>query len=835
VATNTTDITNSAFQLASDFVNYTNASLFLTGKAGTGKTTFLKHVKENEVKNTVVVAPTGVAAINAGGTTIHSFFQLPFTPFIPVSTGYGANDTISDKHSLISRLRLTNDRKEVMQKLELLIIDEISMVRCDVLDAIDTVLRHVRSQHTVPFGGVQVLLIGDMYQLPPVIKNEEWELLSPYYKSEYFFNSHVIESQQPVYVELNKIYRQNDGAFVQVLNQVRNNEMDQDGYELLHTRYLPDFNPAREENYITLTTHNIKADAINFKALNELPGKVFNFDATIEGAFYEKSYPADVTLKLKIGTQVMFLKNDAEKVRRYFNGKIGVVDKIEDDKIFVQCKGEATTIEVRKEKWKNIRYALDKTTNQIEENEIGSFTQFPLRLAWAITIHKSQGLTFEKAIIDAGEAFAPGQVYVALSRCTTLQGMILHSRINNHSLRSDKRIGEFATNQRTSAAQLQLLHQAKHLFQGHTLLQLFDFFEQKLNAKALLVFITAQTTVFNSEAILWAETIHTLLEKMDAIAAKFLPQLKELLNQPELPEHNLVLQKRLTGASLHFCSELENSIQQINKCNAVTDSKIVALDGNKLLAELYQSICLRKHLFAGCKDGFLINNFLLQKRTFVKPYLSVNLYAGKSAYQKIDSPYPELYKQLRKKRDELCEQKNMPVFMVANSNSLDEMARYLPQTFDELNQVSGFGKVKTQQFGDAFLGIINAYCEENNLHTNMEAMPVKAKRKEKTVEVKTDTKTASFILYKEGKTMAEIATERNLAVATIEGHLSYFVGIGEIDVNNLVSEEKQLSIKDAVAKYGYEVHKTIMENIPTGISYGEVKIVLATLRKVPTF
>ena len=389
MAHNSTDITNISFQLASDFVNYTNASLFLTGKAGTGKTTFLKHVKENEVKNTVVVAPTGVAAINAGGTTIHSFFQLPFTPFIPVSKGYGANDTISDKHSLISRLRLTNDRKEVMQKLELLIIDEISMVRCDVLDAIDTVLRHVRSQHTVPFGGVQVLLIGDMYQLPPVIKNEEWELLSPYYKSEYFFNSRVIESQQPVYVELNKIYRQNDGAFVQVLNQVRNNEMDLWGYELLHTRYLPDFNPARKENYITLTTHNSKADAINFKAVHELPGKVFNFDATIDGEFYEKSYPAEVNLKLKIGTQVMFLKNDVEKVRRYFNGKIGVLDKIEDDKIFVQCKGEATAIEVRKEKWKNIRYALDKNTNQIEENEIGSFKQFPLRLAWAITIHKS--------------------------------------------------------------------------------------------------------------------------------------------------------------------------------------------------------------------------------------------------------------------------------------------------------------------------------------------------------------------------------------------------------------------------------------------------------------
>ncbi len=831
MSTNNTDITNKSFQLASDFVNYTNASLFLTGKAGTGKTTFLKHVKENEVKNTVVVAPTGVAAINAGGTTIHSFFQLPFTPFIPVSKGYGVTETSTDKHSLISQQRLTNERKEIMQKLELLIIDEISMVRCDVLDAIDTVLRHVRSQYSVPFGGVQVLLIGDMYQLPPVIKTEEWQLLSPYYKSEYFFNSHVIESQQPVYVELNKIYRQNDGAFVQVLNQVRNNEMDQEGYELLHTRYLPAFNPAREENYITLTTHNYKADAINFKALNELTGKMYHFDAAVEGEFYEKSYPADENLKLKIGTQAMFLKNDVEKVRRYFNGKIGIVDKIEEEKIFVQCEGEVTSIEVKKEKWKNIRYSLNKTTNQIEEDEIGSFTQFPLRLAWAITIHKSQGLTFEKAIIDAGEAFAPGQVYVALSRCTTLQGMILHSRINNNSLRSDNRIAEFAASQHTSVTQLHLLQQARHDFQKQAILQLFSFFEIQLTAKALLHFIKEQINSFNTEAIDWITTVNTSLQEIELIAAKFLPQLNDLLNNAELPEKNEALQKRIIAASNHFYVQLENCLQQINKCTALTDSKTVATDGNKLLVDLYNNICFRKHLFAGCKKGFEVNNFLLQKRSFIKQFAAANMYAGKSTYQKNDSPFPELYRQLRKKRDELCDKKNMPVYLVANSNSLDEMARYLPQTFDELNQITGFGKVKTQQFGEAFLSIINTYCEENNLHTNMAAMPVKERPKEKTVAVKTDTKMASFTLYKDGKTIAAIAAERNLAIGTIEGHLSYFVGIGEIDVDNLVAIEKQQSIKNAVEKYGYEVHKTIMENIPAGISYGEVKIVLATLKK----
>ncbi|MDN3659520.1 helix-turn-helix domain-containing protein [Ferruginibacter paludis] len=831
MGTNTTDITNTSFQLASDFVNYTNASVFLTGKAGTGKTTFLKHVKENGIKNTVVVAPTGVAAINAGGTTIHSFFQLPFTPFIPVSKGYGTNDAITDKHSLVGRLRLTNDRKEVMQKLELLIIDEISMVRCDVLDAIDTVLRHVRSQYSVPFGGVQVLLIGDMYQLPPVVKAEEWDLLSPYYKSEYFFNSHVIEAQQPVYIELDKIYRQNDSAFVQVLNQVRNNEMDQDCYQLLHTRYLPGFNPAREEKYITLTTHNSKADAINFKALHELDGKEYRFDAAIEGEFYEKSFPADLNLKLKIGTQVMFLKNDIEKVRRYFNGKIGIVDKIEDDKIFVQCQGEPTPIEVKKEKWRNIRYNIDKTTNQIEENEIGSFTQFPLRLAWAITIHKSQGLTFEKAIIDAGEAFAPGQVYVALSRCTTLAGMILHSRINNHSLRNDRRIAEFASAQRTSAAQLQLLQQAKHLFQEQILLQLFDFEEQQLHAKALFHFINSQIAVFNKEAVSWADMIKSAIANMESTATKFQPQLKELLNYPTLPEHNETLQKRIAAASNHFYAELDNCLQQINKCIAVTDSKVVAMDGNKMLADLYQSLYFRKHLLAVCKDGFIVSGYLHQKRTFVKPYLPVNFYAGKSSYQKNDSPHPDLHKQLRAKRDKLCDQKNVAVFMVANSNTLDEMARYLPQTFEELTMISGFGKVKTQQFGEAFLAIINAYCEENNLHTNIEAIPVKAKRKVKTMEVKTDTKTASFRLFKEGKTIAEIAAERNLAVGTIEGHLAYFVELGEVDVSGLLSTTKQDLINEAVSKHGTEGHKKIMENLPAGISYGEVKIMLASLKK----
>lgn len=819
-----------SFQFASDFINYTNKSIFLTGKAGTGKTTFLKYCKETGIKNTAVVAPTGVAAMNAGGTTIHSFFQLPFTPFLPMGSHLGGNNGVNDKNSLVSRLRLTNDRKEVMQKLELLIIDEISMVRCDVLDAIDTILRHVRNRYSKPFGGVQVLLIGDMYQLPPVVKDEEWQILLPHYKSQFFFNSQVMESNPPVYIELDKIYRQNDATFVNVLNMVRNNEMNSEGFELLHSRYLPNFNPPKEERYITLTTHNNKADAINFKELNELKGKIINFSALIEGEFYEKSYPADLQLKLKVGAQVMFIKNDTEKIRRYFNGKIGVIEKIEDEKILVLCNGDIKPIEVKKEKWKNIRYAIDNATNQVEENEIGSFTQFPLRLAWAITIHKSQGLTFEKAIIDAGEAFAPGQVYVALSRCTSLQGMILHSRINNNSLHSDYRITSFAKTQKTSEAQIQILFESKRQYQQEEIKKLFDFSELKLNAKAVLSFVVAQHISFNITTQPSIEQIHASILHVDSIAKKFEPQLNHLLDLQELPENNEMLQKRLMAAAHHFINDLENVKSLINACPAETDSKLISTEFNKLFLELFNNVFLRLHLLKGCQNGFAINNYLQHKRTYTRQLLSSNAYAGKSKNIRTESPHPELYKLLRKKRDTLCEERGVPVFLITGSASLEEMALFLPQTFDELNRISGFGPAKTKQFGAHFLEIIKEYCEHHHLQTNIDAKPIKGKKKEKNITIKTDTKTASFNLFKEGKTIQEIATERKMTTGTIEGHLSYFVGIGEIEISALIPENIREQIKSAIKKFGSLSSKVLKDNLPDNISYGEIRMVMASIK-----
>ncbi|HEY6899423.1 MAG TPA: AAA family ATPase, partial [Puia sp.] len=433
---------NPIFQIAVQYINQTSRPVFLTGKAGTGKTTFLKYIRENSFKKMAVVAPTGVAAINAGGTTMHSFFQLPFGPFLPVPR-YGWNENapnFTDPNSLFKNIRFNASKRELLQELELLIIDEISMVRADMLDAVDFILRHFRQQPLQPFGGIQVLYIGDLYQLPPVVSKTEWNLLQEHYASPFFFDSKVVRTQQPVYLELDKIYRQNEAEFIDILNKVRSNRISADHLERLNDYYQPDFIPSKHDNYITLTSHNHKADSINQEQLASLPGRSHSFEASITGEFSDKSLPAEKTLTLKEGAQVMLIKNDKGEVRRYFNGKIGTIRSIKDDKLTITFPDEPDELTLEKETWRNIRYQYDKDEDKIEEEELGTFRQYPIRLAWAITIHKSQGLTFEKAVIDAGESFAAGQVYVALSRLTDLKGLVLRSRITPGAIRTDPHI-----------------------------------------------------------------------------------------------------------------------------------------------------------------------------------------------------------------------------------------------------------------------------------------------------------------------------------------------------------------------------------------------------------
>ncbi|NBN99256.1 MAG: hypothetical protein EBV19_08495, partial [Flavobacteriia bacterium] len=404
---------NAEYSLASSFVKDTQRSVFLTGKAGTGKTTFLRKLLQETTKKTAVVAPTGVAAINAGGSTIHSLFGLPTRAFLPTSSPCDPN-VANNIGMLREHFHYPKAKRDLFQALELLVIDEISMVRADILDAIDHSLRFSRNS-SQPFGGVQLLMIGDLYQLPPVVTEYERPLLYEHYTSEFFFAAQVYQHIQPITIELNKVYRQQDKQFITLLNLIRTNSMESWDYESLAEKVQPEFRP-EESGWITLTTHNKQAEAINERELQRLEDPEQNFVANVSGEFNETSFPTDGILRLKTGAQVMFVKNDSSWERRYFNGKIGTVVKIEKNKLHIDCNDGQPPLEIGKETWKNLRYSFNGETQSVDQEEIGLFEQFPVRLAWAITIHKSQGLTFEKAMIDAGKSFAPGQVYVALSR-----------------------------------------------------------------------------------------------------------------------------------------------------------------------------------------------------------------------------------------------------------------------------------------------------------------------------------------------------------------------------------------------------------------------------------
>jgi len=439
------DDDNPEFRYAVEFVLHTNRMLYLTGKAGTGKTTFLRYLKTISNKNMVVLAPTGVAAVNAGGQTIHSFFNIKPSVYVPgdkrLRTRVPADDP--DKSIINDHFRYHRDKLEILRSLELLIIDEISMVRCDLLDVIDRLLRVFRKREFTPFGGVQVVLIGDTFQLPPIVNQDDWNILGQFYESPFFFGARVMLDQKPLYIELKKIYRQTDQDFIDLLNRIRVNQLQADDVSRLNSRYLHGFTPDQEDDYIILATHNRLVEETNEKRLRELDEPLHLFEALVDGTFPESSFPTDRELRLKEGAQVMFLRNDRN--RRFYNGKIGHVVEISDDGLFVDVD-DGDIIEVKREEWGNIRYSWDSKGSKVVEEIIGSFIQYPLKLAWAITVHKSQGLTFEKIIADLEEAFAPGQVYVALSRCTSFSGILLRTPLNPRSIKTDPQVLSFARN-----------------------------------------------------------------------------------------------------------------------------------------------------------------------------------------------------------------------------------------------------------------------------------------------------------------------------------------------------------------------------------------------------
>jgi DNA polymerase III delta prime subunit len=463
-------------ELAAKFINYTSRHIFLTGKAGTGKTTFLRNLINQTHKKAVIVAPTGIAAINAAGVTIHSLFQLPFGTYLPKQPSSGDshyNQQYNTPKTIIRHLQMNATKRKIFIDLELLIIDEVSMLRADLLDAMDMVLRYIRKNND-SFGGVQVLFIGDLHQLPPVVKTNEWQLLGEFYKSAFFFDALVLQQHPPVYIELEKIYRQADEVFIKLLNNLRNNAVTADDLALLKKFYRQDFRPNLKDNYITLTTHNQKADALNKNSLDALKAETWSYKCEIEDDFSESSYPAEHVLQLKVGAQVMFIKNDPTPEKRFFNGKIAIVTDLQKDIIEVQTEGVKEKIKLEKFTWKNIRYTTDKVTNEIKEDVVGKFTQYPVKLAWAITVHKSQGLTFDKAIIDIGNAFAPGQIYVALSRLRSLDGLVLTSLISGSGMRQDPNVSLFSSRkQEHGVLGEQIKAESEHFLRNY-LLRCFD-------------------------------------------------------------------------------------------------------------------------------------------------------------------------------------------------------------------------------------------------------------------------------------------------------------------------------------------------------------------------
>lgn len=822
------DAHNDMFTLAADFINYTNRSVFLTGRAGTGKTTFLKYIKSSCAKQSAVIAPTGVAAINAGGVTIHSFFQLPFTPFVPERKIFTKDDSSIDAHHLLGRIKMNRERRKILQQLELLIIDEISMVRCDVLDAIDLVLRHFRFNYNEPFGGVQLLFIGDMFQLPPVVQDDEWRILSQFYSSPFFFDSKVLQEEEPVHIELNKIYRQNEQQFIELLNKVRNNEMDEEGFELLNSRYQPNFIPSGGEECITLTTHNYKADTMNADALQQLQTETKTYKAIIKGEFNEKSYPAEELLQLKTGAQVMMIKNDPEK--KYFNGRIGIITKLEEEIVQVQCKDEVSAIEIKREVWENIRYALNPTTQTVEEDVAGSFEQFPLRLAWAITIHKSQGLTFERAVIDAGSAFAAGQVYVALSRCTTLQGVILKSRITNNGLHNDERIIQFSRRKQQRLHLLGDLDQSKKMQQLGLLKTIFDLTAIAKSIEPLQKFVEETKDDFNEEALLWINKLQEKISAIEEVAAKFRVQI-ETVAANTIPEQNETLQQRIVAAAKYFSEQLTQLSNHLLSSAAVTDSKQKAMVYNDMLQEVHAAIAQKLFNINGCKEGFNTTAFYIHRQQFRVPAFRVNAYSLANKNVKADVPHPALYQQLRLLRDKLCAQRDVPVYFIASGDTLNELVTYLPQTKQELAQINGFGKSKIESFGEQFLEVINNYCKERGLSSNMkQKIPKKERKEKKEPKEKIDTKFETFKLYKEGKTIEAIATERSLTLSTIEGHLAHYISTGEISIEEIVSKEKIILIEPVAKDPENTSINVIRSKLQNKVSFGEIKLVIASLQ-----
>lgn len=594
--------------LAWNIIEKTSANLFLTGKAGTGKTTFLKQLKEKSPKRMVVLAPTGIAAINAGGMTIHSFFQLSFSPYIPGTT-FGSGEQ--------KRYQFSKLKRNIIRSIDLLVIDEISMVRSDLLDAIDSVLRQYRKRHDLPFGGVQLLMIGDLQQLAPVVTAQEEQLLKEHYDTPFFFSSNALKQVGYLTVELKKVYRQQDEQFISLLNQIRENRASDATLQALNQRFIPNFEPPKNSNFIRLTTHNAPAQQINEQQLAALPSRAFSYTAEVEDNFPESSYPADFMLTLKPGAQVMFIKNDPQ--HRFYNGMIGEVIGVkpdeEGDKIIVRSKDSDEEFELEKMEWVNAKYTINEETKEIEETVEGKFRQYPLRLAWAITIHKSQGLTFEYAIIDASHSFTHGQTYVALSRCKTLEGMVLSQPLSRGAIISSQTVDAF--NSQLAAPTQEQICYLEQQYVLHCIGELFDFYAISGSYEHLM---RCLVEFFNSKyprVVSEYQKLQVVLKSLIGVSDKFRLQYTRMLSQnPDILQAEL--QERIHKGAEYFFDKIGILSDLIRKSNLDTDNKVAKKQFQDRFSVFSEDVKLKERLLKYERSAvFTVTDYLKKKAQFM--------------------------------------------------------------------------------------------------------------------------------------------------------------------------------------------------------------------------
>lgn len=824
--------TNPQLDLARDIIEKTGTSLFLTGKAGTGKTTFLRELRASSRKRMIVTAPTGIAAINAGGMTLHSFFQLDFGSFIP-----GA-ERRTDNHRAIA---FSKDKIRIIRGLDMLVIDEISMVRSDMLDAVDEVLRRFRDR-SLPFGGVQLLMIGDLQQLPPVVKDNEKLLLDKHYRSPYFFDSHALEQLDYVTIELSKVYRQSDGEFLDLLNAVRENRADSSILSRLNKRYIPGFSPADEDGYVRLTTHNMLAADINRRRMAELPTEPHVYPASIEGNFPESSFPAEQNLLLKEGAQVMFIKNDSGTAgtRRYYNGMLGRVTSIDEEGVVCVTPADGDyPIEVEPAEWENIKYVVDEETRQIREKREGAFRQLPLKAAWAITIHKSQGLTFDHAIIDTANSFAHGQTYVALSRCRTLEGLVLDRPIPASAIITDPTVTQFLSSHDCGDINKDSISAMGHAYRIRLAEEMFNF-QPMFNVLEGVVrmykenFMRLYPSLVNS----LDQQLGEMRKSMADVGERFRNQLRQIDAEAGGTDRNPRLLQRIKDASNYFSKLLASLTDYIRQLDAEHDNKKVTQKLHERLEMFHDMAAVRQSLL----NTFATDDFDLDLYLDLKAEGAFRNKSPKKASRKrsdvsskpmqseetSDNLHPALYDRLRQWRTEKADLLGVPVFVVANTRTLLAVSNYLPRTYDELLMMPGIGPASAEQNGDDLLDLVDEYVEAFGEKAIPAPPPIPRKK-----SVKKNSKQITLRMWEEGKSIEQIAEERELAQSTIYSHVIDLADLTDPEtIARLVPEEIRGQAKQFLERHEElpdslgDIREQYAAETGTDISYSHLKAML---------